>query len=259
MHDRFVDVDNLDDSTEQPKPYVPESTFLELYALGQSLPGPGSTQLATSLGATFGGLLGGVVTFFLFALPGMTVMTLAGKWYHSHLNNKTSAGLISRLAEYFVGLIAAALATVVLAAIKIISKGCKDDKVKYAICVLTATVAVVIPPSFASGVFILLLIAGGVATTVDRYIKLRNEADASTDPSADDHDHEEWECGISPRAGLFLIAAFAIATVFIFVSRPTSLNDRILKIFWVMGAMVFGGGVVVIPLILKYVQFTYCR
>lgn len=250
MHDFFVDRPVRDPVSGSPNPHVAEPVFLELYALCQSLPGPGSTQLATVLGATFGGLPGAVIAFIVFALPGMAVMTLAGIWYHGHLQDAASIGLITTLNEYLIGLIAAAFTMVCLAALKIIGKCCGDDKVKWAVCVGTATVAVVIPPEYSSSVFIGLLVAGGIISILQKAsVRSDDEADGE---SADD-DFAAWECGIRLPVGWFLVVAFSIFTAFALAAHPERQESLfgIWKIFWTIGAIGFGGGIVVIPMMLN--------
>lgn len=248
MHSTFVDTEPIDEITGAVEPHMAESTFLELYALCQSLPGPGSTQLATALGATFGGFWGALLTFFIFMLPGFVVMTLAGIWYHGHLNSSESVVFIQRLNEYIFGLISAAFAMVALAAYKIIVKCCSNERVKYTICVITATVAVCVPPSSASSVFILLLVFGGCVALVQKRILKWNEI-----RNGEESGQVAWECGISRRIGVLLISLFVIVTGIAIFASPSSQAGHIFKVFWTIGAIGFGGGIVVIPMLLKYV------
>ncbi|GAA6043137.1 hypothetical protein JCM8097_004336 [Rhodosporidiobolus ruineniae] len=58
--------------------WVDETTFTDLFSLGNALPGPGSTQLAFSLAVVRNGTLAGLVGFLLWSLPGAVGMaTLA--------------------------------------------------------------------------------------------------------------------------------------------------------------------------------------
>lgn len=242
LHDKFV-------SNDDPSvPSLPESTFLELYAVTMALPGPGSTQLATVLGAMFGGLGGACATFIAFQLPGFLVMTAAGMWFHGHLSGTASDSVEPILEQYTVGLVSAAFAMVVIAAMKILTKTCGTDRVKIGICVSSAAVAVLIPPSASSWVFVLLLVAGGVVTTI--YDAIASRGESGPDGVGDSMVHD-WDCGITPRIGAALLAVYCALTVLITLSSPTSLGGRLVKMFWRIGWTVFGGGVVVIPMLLN--------
>lgn len=245
LHQKFVDV-----PAGYTGPQMKESTFLELYAVAQSLPGPGSTQLVVSMGASFGGLFGSLVTFILWQVPGFVVMTIAGLWFHRHLNDPDSVTLIQSITDYAVGLIAAAFAFVLLAAFKIVSKSCAGNSVKVAIMLTSLFVSVTIPAKQASWVYIALLVAGGAVYYVyDALFVADNEEDSDIDP--------DWEANISPLAGALLIAVVAAVTVIVILIPADSPGNTVLKIFWRVGLLVFGGGIVVIPYLITYVGHIY--
>lgn len=54
--------------------WVDTKTFTDLFALGNALPGPGSTQLAFSIAVVRHGVLAGLIAFFLWSLPGAVGM-----------------------------------------------------------------------------------------------------------------------------------------------------------------------------------------
>lgn len=251
FHQMFVDTPSRDPMNGKRLPHMTESVFLELYALCQSLPGPGSTQLGTALGATFGGLFGGFVAFFIFFLPGFIIMSCAGVWYNRHSGGAHSAEFISRLNEYLCGLIAAAFAMVLIAAYKIITKCCMGDKVKWAVAVLVSGVAVCVPPKDASLVFIFLLLFGGFMALVQSKISANGNENRVI---ASDDDMQAWDCGgISPGVGLVLVATFFALALLAIISNPTSQANHMLKVFWTIGSIGFGGGIVVIPMLLNEV------
>lgn len=240
MHNRFVDVP---DNYEGPK--VKESTFLELFALSQSLPGPGSTQLIVALGATFGGLLGALITFIVWQLPGFIVMTLAGLWFHSHLSDPRSLLLVNTLADYAVGLISAAFAFVLVAAFKIVSKTSAPDRMKMTITLLSLFVATSIPSSAVSWIYVILLVAGGICYYIyDLLYK------SSRDNDTEERDDDDWKAGISSTTGALLIAVVILVTVVIIFLPDDGIGNHIIKIFWRIGLLVFGGGIIVIPLLM---------
>lgn len=249
--DRYVSVP----ATAPPNvPRISETTFLELYALGQTLPGPGSTQVAASLGATFGGALGALVAFFMWQLPGFLAMTLVGIWFHGHLTQPDSVGFIQTVTDHALGLISAAFAFVLLAAFKIVSKVSAGSRFKMTIILISLFVAVTIPPQSSSWVFIVLLAGGGAI------FYLHHAFIASRDPSMPVENLpqlDNWDSKVSPYTGIALLAFIALATVVIAFLPATDLAFRLLKIFWRIGLCVFGGGVVVVPMLLKCVNSTY--
>ena len=58
--------------------WLDEEQFTELFAIGQGLPGPTSTQLVISTALSRAGPLGGLLAFFLWNLPGLIVLTTCG-------------------------------------------------------------------------------------------------------------------------------------------------------------------------------------
>lgn len=243
FHKKFVDV-----PSDYTGPQVKESTFLELFSVAQALPGPGSTQLATSLGATFGGLIGAFGTFFVWHLPGFIIMTAAGAWFHRHLNDSDSLVLINNLLDFAVGLVAAAFSFVIVAAYKIVSKTCVPCTMKMAIATVSMFIAVVVPPSTSSWVFVLLLIGGGAVYVAYDFLSLPEEQPIT-------EVDEEWEAHVSPVAGSILIAFVFLTTIVIAFLPDSDIGTRILKIFWRIGLLVFGGGIVVVPMLIKCVFF----
>ncbi|KAF9926570.1 hypothetical protein FBU30_003857 [Linnemannia zychae] len=58
--------------------WVTSDQFAELFAISQSLPGPGSTEVAYSLALVRSGFLAAVLAFLFWSLPGAIVMTIVG-------------------------------------------------------------------------------------------------------------------------------------------------------------------------------------
>lgn len=58
--------------------WLDEERFVELLGLGQGLPGPTSTQMVVAVGTARAGPLGGLLALLLFLLPAATIMALAG-------------------------------------------------------------------------------------------------------------------------------------------------------------------------------------
>ena len=58
--------------------WLDETTFADLFSLGNALPGPGSTQLAFSIAVARNGTLAGLVAFLFWSLPGAAGMAALG-------------------------------------------------------------------------------------------------------------------------------------------------------------------------------------
>lgn len=66
------------DHLVEQRDWLDEEQFTELFAIGQGLPGPTSTQLVISAALSRAGPLGGLLAFFLWNLPGLIILTTAG-------------------------------------------------------------------------------------------------------------------------------------------------------------------------------------
>ena len=246
MHEIFVDKPRTNPHIPN-QPQIEESTFLELFSLSQSLPGPGSTQLATSLGATFGGAFGAFITFLIWHLPGFIAMTLAGMWFHSNLNNSNSSVLIQKLTDHAVGLVSAAFAYVLIASFKIVDKNCAQNQFKMIIALISLFVARLAPPKETSWVFIAILILGGVAHSI---YDARLSSQGNNEDMSNLHE-DEWTSQVSASTGIVLLSMVGILTLIIAFLPSSNLGYRILQIFWRIGLTVFGGGIIVIPMLIK--------
>ena len=247
------------------KPALTDGTFLELYALCQSLPGSGSAQFATALGAIFGGLGGAIATVSLWHVIGVVVMSLAGVKFKEMAGGASghdpeAAERVRELTQYTVGLVAAGLSLVLLAANKIVRKAVGGDKLRTIICITTVSTAVLSRGEDASWVYALLLLGGGSASLIQREIRVKKAIGAAQSGylgiALDENEPQEiWDCRIHPIVGLTLLGVYFIGTAFCVAASPTDLNTRLFTIFWVAGSCTFCGGIVVIPLLLSQVRY----
>lgn len=248
LHDRYVGVHGVDSG-----PVIAEATFIELFALSSALPGPTSSQLVLALGTTFGGLLGAILTSVIWLLPGSLIMTLGGLWFHSHLQSPSSVQVVSRVAEYGTGLIAAAFSLVVIAALKMTQTTCQESRLLMAVCISSGVIAVLIPASQATWIFLALLFSGGTIVAICSVITAReSESDVHTSRQAvTASDSERWQCGINSVTGVILVVLYTAVSIYMLLWNPSDFEGTIFKTFWTMGATVYGGGQVVIPWILN--------
>ncbi len=202
-----------------------EETYAEIIAVSQSLPGPASSQTAFSLGLLHGGWLGGLAAWVGFTLPSAVLMI----WFafaEQSLHGKTGNAVVH-------GLQLCAVA-VVAQAILVMRKRLTPDWQRMLIALIALAVAMFGPASIST---FLAIIVGALCGAVF----LRGDL-APQSPPLDFH--------ISRRAGAVAAALFLtllIASAIIPKTHPGIV--QVGSAFYLSGALVFGGGHVVLPLL----------
>ena len=206
--------------------WVDEDTFAELIALCQFLPGPASSQLGMAVGIKRGGLLGGFAAWLGFTLPSALALILFA-YGVQELGAQESA-------DWLHGLKIVAVAVVALA-LWGMGRTLTPDRTRITIAVVAAVALLMTGGILAQ----LAVIAGGAALGL---IVLRApEGRADGDVVARG----------GTRAAAALLIAFAVLLAALpVVSRVTeSLPLDVFDSFYRSGALVFGGGHVVLPLL----------
>ena len=146
-----------DDQSRQARKWVDEQTYQELFALCQSLPGPGSTKMGFCLALIHAGMLPAIFFFIIWSLPGAVGMyglslgvqrigdTLPGPVY----------GLLTGLNASTVGIVA-------LAAVQL-AKGAIKDKLTRLLVIMGACAGLCYN---ALWYFPILLVIGGAACVI---------------------------------------------------------------------------------------------
>jgi chromate transporter len=188
------------------------------------LPGPASSQLGILIGTTRAGMLGGVVSWLGFTMPSAIAMALFG--LVSQSANLSSAGWVC-------GLKIAAVATVAQA-VYLMARTLTPDWPRRFVAVLAAIVAVV----WAAPASQIAIIVGGAL--IGRLL-----LSSPTMPAAGHHSSP-----VSRRVALVCLTLFGglLIGLPLLVSvggQPVALFDA----FYRSGALVFGGGHVVLPLL----------
>jgi chromate transporter len=202
-----------------------EETYAEIIAVAQSLPGPASSQVAFALGLLRGGWLGGLAAWTGFTAPSAALMV----WFafaEPSLHGKTGMAVVH-------GLQLCAVA-VVGQAILVMRKRLAPDWQR----VLIALVAVVIATYAAASVSTLLAIA--VGALCGEFL-LRGDSAPVLPP---------LELRLSPYAGTIagvLYVSLLIASLLTAKTGPGML--QVARAFYPSGALEFGGGHVVLPLL----------
>jgi len=247
--------------------WIDEQLFIELFALANALPGPSSTQLMSAIGAVKGGLLGGLLAFTLFQLPGFLAMMLFGyivRTSDSDTDNSLAAVILQLFTRISAGLIAAAFAQVALASYTISTKACENDTTRWGLNLASTIIASLISPEVSSWVFPLMMVVGGI-TTLAKAIQRRNNAGTTGNASAsaaglttEEHnktDDELMEHSIRQNMGIALLIIFVVVTLLVVGLKSSSLFGvdqlyyQLFDVFWRIGCAIFGGGQVVLPMI----------
>ena len=206
--------------------WLDEPAFADIVALCQFLPGPASSQVGISIGILRAGLPGAFVAWLGFTTPSALAMILFGY-------GVTAFGDLSR-APWLHGLKIVAVA-VVAQAVWGMARNLCPDRARATIAVGAAILALAVPAATGQ---IGAIVAGGLIG----WSVLRNEAPSPGAPLAL-HLPRPWSVA---AALAFLVLLFGLPVLSASVpSHAIALFDA----FYRSGALVFGGGHVVLPLL----------
>merc|ERR1719453_855456 len=156
--------------------WLDEQKFMELMSLGQAMPGPTSTQMATAMGISRAGVLGGLLSFWLFDWVGFAIQLGVGTAIH-HFGRAASVQALDTYKMVMLGMGPAAISQVYLAAYGLGNKAVGSDKVKVLLAVGTMAAALLIATAqVAAYVFLGCIAVGGLVTALDATRPSRAEA-----------------------------------------------------------------------------------
>ena len=197
--------------------WIDETTLGEFIGLTQLLPGPSSSQTSFLIGITRGGIPGGLAAWLGFTMPSAILMILFAavvRYAHGPIVNRTLHGLQ-----------VAAVAVIAAAVLKMFRSLC-PDLLRALLAVIAAAFVLYVPGSLSQIGVVLggavigwLLCPEAFVESVDQQLPV-----------------------VSHRAASVAFAVFAALFVLI-QSQP------LLFAFYRTGALVFGGGHVVLPLL----------
>jgi len=210
--------------------WLDDASFADLVALSQVLPGPTSSQLGIAIGARRAGMAGGLAAWLGFTLPSAVVMLLL-------------ALLATRVdvanAGWVHGLKLAAVA-VVAQAVVLMARSLAPDWSRRAIAVAAAAVVL----AWGSPVAPIAVIAAGALVG---WLGLHGARVGAVEPEP------ERLLGappIPPRVGIASLVAFVALLVALPLLRVVGGHAvELVDAFYRSGALVFGGGHVVLPLL----------
>ena len=216
----------------QRRRWLSEAAYADLVALCQFLPGPASSQLGFSIGLLRGGLPGGLLAWLGFTLPSAVLMTLCGY-------GVAAVGDVSR-AGWLKGLKLAAVAVVAQAVWTMAAKLC-PDRVRASVALAAAGLALACSTHVWAQVAVLT--AGG----------LFGWACLRSDPTGQSPTPDAALAvpGLGRRGALVCLGLFFILLLGLPLWRSATGNPAlaVFDSFYRSGALVFGGGHVVLPLL----------
>jgi chromate transporter len=206
--------------------WIDEKGYGELVALGQLLPGPASSQVGFALGLLRAGPAGALAAFLAFTLPS-AILLVAFAYGAALLDGPVGAGLITGLKIVAVAVVAQAVWGM--------ARVLTPDRRRAAIALAALILVVAWGGAFAQAAAIAL---GGLAGLV-----LCRTADAEAPAPL--------RFPVTKRAGAVALTLFGVLLVALPVLAATVRAPAlsVADAFYRAGALVFGGGHVVLPLL----------
>ena len=207
--------------------WLDERAYADLVALCQFLPGPASSQVGFSIGLMRGGYLGGLAAWFAFTLPSAILLVLFA-YGASELQGPTGAGLLHGLKLVAVAIVAQAVWGM--------ARTLAPDRERASIAVIAALIILFSSASVAQMAAIVL---GGLAG-----LWLCGAAPASSGKG-------HISIPVSRPVGIVCLALFFLLLFGLpaLVTWSQSQGLALFDAFYRSGALVFGGGHVVLPLL----------
>jgi chromate transporter len=208
--------------------WLDEHTYADLVALCQFLPGPASSQVGFSIGLMRGGYLGGLAAWTAFTLPSAIALILFAYGANA-LQGPIGAGLLHGLKLVAVAIVAQAVWGM--------ARTLAPDRERASIAVIAALIILF---STASVAQIGAIALGGLAGLW--FCR-------TAPPKTTDQGH--FSVPISRGVGLLALAAFflLLGGLPVLWTLSHSQGVALFDAFYRSGALVFGGGHVVLPLL----------
>jgi chromate transporter len=206
--------------------WLDDTAFTDIVGLCQFLPGPASSQVGFAIGLLRGGALGALAAWAGFTMPSALLM-FAVACGHSLFTSRGGAGVTHALELVAVGVIAQALLGMM--------RSLTPDRIRATIAVVATAVVL----WFGQGVSQLGAIALGVVLGLLFCRSLALPAASNI------------EIRISRPASMCALALFCVLLVApaIFLTAHPTQSVALFQAFYRSGALVFGGGHVVLPLL----------
>jgi chromate transporter len=204
--------------------WMSERAFADLVALAQFLPGPASSQVGFAIGLTRAGWLGGLAAWTGFTLPSAALMLAFAYGAVGIADSWQGAGVLH-------GLKLMAVAVIAQAVLGMARTFCADAQ-RATIAIAALALVSFVPGSLAQ---LAAIVVGGLAGLAAVRSGEREAAD-------------DFAPHLSRRAALVALALFLALLALSFAPAGEGLA-ALAAAFYRSGALVFGGGHVVLPLL----------
>ncbi|MCO4291533.1 chromate efflux transporter [Solitalea sp. MAHUQ-68] len=215
----------------QKRNYLTEEELLELNALCQVLPGPASTQTITAIGYKIGGLWFAILTFLIWLLPSAIMMAIAAILFTNYSSKIEVPKLLKVIEPMALGFVAYAA---YIFAIKVLK-----NRITLFLALVAFTCSILLKnPYVFPFMFPLLVLTGGFVTS-------RVNAD-----EAERDLGEKLVINVNKKKVAYffgILIFFALLGGLINRTSFFSLPVRLFENFYRNGALIFGGGQVLIP------------
>ncbi|MDX1572487.1 MAG: chromate efflux transporter [Methylophaga sp.] len=205
--------------------WLDETTFAQLLAVCQFLPGPASSQMGFSIGLIKGGWLGALAAFIAFTLPSaLLLFAFAGFAYL--LDGQLGIAIINGLKLVAVAVVA------------------------HAVWGMTQKLTPDWPRRFIAAAALIILLLTGIALMQLVVIALGGLLGLCLCKASLNDPVKDFNLPYGRNLGWLFLAIFSIFLVLsisIMGGHPTP--DNVIAAFYQAGALVFGGGHVVLPLL----------
>ena len=204
--------------------WLSERAYVDLVALAQFLPGPASSQTGFAIGLLRGGYLGGLAAWAGFTLPSAVLMLLFAYGAENLADSWWGAGLLHGLKLVAVAIVAQAVSGM--------ARSLCPDRPRASIATAALVLLLIVPGSLAQVGAIALGAAAGLALC----------------RGGDETIADDLAAPVSRRSGVACLAAFFALLALSFAPIQAGL-PALFAAFYRSGALVFGGGHVVLPLL----------
>ncbi len=209
--------------------WIDEQAYADLVGLCQVLPGPASSQTGFALGLMRGGYLGGLAAWAGFTLPSAILLVLFAYGAPGLSGSPAGAGLLHGLKLVAVAVVAQAVWGM--------ARSLCPDRQRASIATLALVLALFAPTSLGQ---IGAIVLGGLCGL--RVCRTAPGAVVRAPPPSLDRP-------VSRRAGAGFLALFAALLLLAPLLRGLGGGVAVFDAFYRSGALVFGGGHVVLPLL----------
>ncbi|MDX2375691.1 chromate efflux transporter [Microbacterium sp. LRZ72] len=206
--------------------WLGDREYGDLVALAQFLPGPASSQVGFALGLLRAGPLGALAAWAAFTLPS-AILLVAFAYGASLFDNTIGAGMLAGLKIVAVAIVAQAVWGM--------ARTLTPDARRASIAVGAAVIALVLAGSVGQVAAIAVGAVAGLALC----------------RTADQPDRVDLAFPVSKRAGVVALAVFAVLLIGLPIAAAATgiAALDVADAFYRAGALVFGGGHVVLPLL----------